>query len=338
MTITEGKESFLYGEAKDKNGKFYDITWSSSNKAVATVDSDGFIKGVKAGTAVITAKAAGKSATCNVTVIKKKSSSGISGGSGSSSGSSDDDEDDDYVDYSISIEKVSDSSNHNGTSLETAIPGTKIQYKAKSSSGLKVTWSCNDTSVATIDQNGLLTVKDDPIFEVKEVKITATNGKKTASYYQTISPEYMMYYDTTSHVVEYLGEFEQYYDYSKVYDYVLVCTGCNEYQSKGHSVSDGLKFLEHAFECQNLEWQSWFGENPIVNSTVKEVVVYDNSKEKDGWYEPIYKQGMLCRNCFTWASDKCECGTNYGHGGYYIDGTTHLGQYALEDVIFHPYN
>lgn len=43
------------------------VTWSSSNEQVATV-SDGVVTGVKEGTAVITASANGKSATCNVTV------------------------------------------------------------------------------------------------------------------------------------------------------------------------------------------------------------------------------------------------------------------------------
>lgn len=44
-----------------------EVTWSSSNEAVATVVS-GVVTGVKKGNAVITASANGKSATCNVTV------------------------------------------------------------------------------------------------------------------------------------------------------------------------------------------------------------------------------------------------------------------------------
>jgi hypothetical protein len=336
MTITEGKESFLYGEAKDKNGKFYDITWSSSNKAVATVDSDGFIKGVKAGTAVITAKAAGKSATCNVTV-KQKNSSGSSGGSGSSSGSSDDDEDDDYVDYSISIEKVSDSSNHNGTSLETAIPGTKIQYKAKSSSGLKVTWSCNDTSVATIDQNGLLTVKDDPIFEVKEVKITATNGKKTASYYQTIYPVYRMYYDEATRYADYPCENEQYYNYSKVYDYRAVCDNCG-YTAKGHTLEDSEDFLQHCLKCQGKDTvlTKYYGYN--IDTHMEEVVIYDNSKMTDGWYEPVYSPLQICKLCSAlYPNVHCQCYGHYGPGNAWVPYAS-LNNYLLTDVIYHPYN
>ncbi|MBP3414331.1 MAG: cell wall-binding repeat-containing protein [Clostridia bacterium] len=47
------------------------VTWSSSNKNVATVDKTGKVKAVKEGTATITAKAGGVSATCKVTVTAK---------------------------------------------------------------------------------------------------------------------------------------------------------------------------------------------------------------------------------------------------------------------------
>ncbi len=44
------------------------ITWKSSNTAVATVDTAGKVTAVATGTAIITATAGSKSATCNVTV------------------------------------------------------------------------------------------------------------------------------------------------------------------------------------------------------------------------------------------------------------------------------
>ena len=45
------------------------VTWSSSNNSVATI-TNGTIKAVGVGKAVITAKCGDKSATCNVTVLK----------------------------------------------------------------------------------------------------------------------------------------------------------------------------------------------------------------------------------------------------------------------------
>lgn len=44
------------------------ITWTSSENSVATVDSNGLVKGIKEGTTVITAKGSEKTATCTVTV------------------------------------------------------------------------------------------------------------------------------------------------------------------------------------------------------------------------------------------------------------------------------
>ena len=55
------------------SGKSSKVTWKSSNSSVATVDSNGKVTGVKAGTAKITASVGGKKAVCTVTVKKKTS-------------------------------------------------------------------------------------------------------------------------------------------------------------------------------------------------------------------------------------------------------------------------
>lgn len=47
------------------------ITWTSSNSFIATVDANGLVKGIKEGTAVITAKGSEKTATCTITVNSK---------------------------------------------------------------------------------------------------------------------------------------------------------------------------------------------------------------------------------------------------------------------------
>lgn len=54
------------------------ISWSSSNKKIATVNSKGKVVAQKAGTATITAKANGKMAKCRVTVKKKEQSPRLS--------------------------------------------------------------------------------------------------------------------------------------------------------------------------------------------------------------------------------------------------------------------
>lgn len=67
--------SYVLSDA-DKDVKT--VTWSSENPDIATVDSNGVITGVKAGTATIKAMVGGGSATCTVTVINKVALSKIS--------------------------------------------------------------------------------------------------------------------------------------------------------------------------------------------------------------------------------------------------------------------
>ncbi len=53
------------------------VNWSSSNANVATVDQNGKVTAVGAGSAVITAAAGGKTATCNVTVTAKDTAKNV---------------------------------------------------------------------------------------------------------------------------------------------------------------------------------------------------------------------------------------------------------------------
>lgn len=64
-TIYTGKTVTLKATSNDTAKT---VTYTTSNKAVATVSSTGVVKGVKAGTAVITANCGNATATCKVTV------------------------------------------------------------------------------------------------------------------------------------------------------------------------------------------------------------------------------------------------------------------------------
>ena len=105
------------------------LTWSSSDEKIATVDSDGVVKGIKKGTVTITASAENGQvkATCKVTVTKS-----VKG---------------------VSVDK---------TSVTMAV-GKKTTITAtvtpKSASNQKVTWSSNNYDVADVDKNGVVTAK-----------------------------------------------------------------------------------------------------------------------------------------------------------------------------------
>ena len=75
ITLDEATLEMAYGNGKEVtleatvSSEDYDVTWSSSDESVATVDDEGVVHAVGAGTAVITAKAGDKKATCDVSVI-----------------------------------------------------------------------------------------------------------------------------------------------------------------------------------------------------------------------------------------------------------------------------
>ena len=73
LTLTEGNSETLTATVEPDNATNQNVTWSSSDGAVATVDANGNVTAVGEGNTTITATAAdgsGKSATCAVTVEK----------------------------------------------------------------------------------------------------------------------------------------------------------------------------------------------------------------------------------------------------------------------------
>ena len=72
ITVLERKTETLTAAVSPSNATNTAVNWSSSNSSVATVDSNGVVTGVRAGTATITVTTAvgGYTATCTVTVEK----------------------------------------------------------------------------------------------------------------------------------------------------------------------------------------------------------------------------------------------------------------------------
>lgn len=142
VTIDTGKTTTV----KLQNSK-QKITWESSNKKVAVVSSKGVIKGIKKGTATITAKVGGKKYTCVVTVktpiIAVKS-----------------------IALSSELLKLEKGKTY-------ALKATVSPSNATDS---KVTWKSSDATVASVDSKGNVTAKATGV-----ATITASAGKAKAT-------------------------------------------------------------------------------------------------------------------------------------------------------------
>lgn len=156
LTLTEGENASLSFVITPSNASVRDVTWKSSNTAVATVSQTGQVSAVAEGTTNITVKTedGGKTASCSVTV-KPVSVSSVS------------------LDKESLVLKIGESSTLNATVLP------------ENAANKKVSWSSSNTGVATVDLNGKVTG-----IGVGSAKITVTtdDGGKTATCTVTVNP------------------------------------------------------------------------------------------------------------------------------------------------------
>ena len=127
LELTEGGTGTLIATVEPNNATNKNVTWSTSNASIATVNN-GEVTAVSAGTATITATADGKSATCTVTVTA--ATVPVTG---------------------VTLNKTSTSLYVGDT--ETLTP----TITPDNATNKNVTWSSDDTSVATVDASGLVT-------------------------------------------------------------------------------------------------------------------------------------------------------------------------------------
>ena len=151
LELTEGDTDKLSATISPANASDPSVSWHSSNESIVTVDENGNIKAVKAGSATITAEASnGKTATCTVTV-KGIPVDGIT----------------------LSQSALTLTEGENATLTATVTPAN--------ASDKTVTWSSNDTAVATVDATGKVTA-----VAPGTATITAKAGEKTATCTVTV--------------------------------------------------------------------------------------------------------------------------------------------------------
>ena len=146
MTLEKGQAgTLLVGYHPENTTDSREVRWSSDKPEVATVDADGGVQAVGAGTAVITAKVGGSSASCTVTVTAAL--------------------------QSISL-------NQTQLKLHKGQSGTlTVGFQpADTTDDRSVAWTSSDKAVATVDANGVVTAAGGG-----SAVITAQTGGHTAS-------------------------------------------------------------------------------------------------------------------------------------------------------------
>ena len=155
MTLSEGDSQTLTATLSPSDATNQSVSWSSDNESVATVTSSGVVVAKTAGTAVITVTTddGGKTASCVVTV--KPRVTGVS------------------LDNS-SISLVVGSTR---TLTATVTPSDALDKT--------VTWSSNNTSVATVSSSGTVSAK---AVGTAEITVRTNDGGKTATCNVTVTP------------------------------------------------------------------------------------------------------------------------------------------------------
>ena len=154
-TLTEGNTLQLTATVLPTNATDRTVTWKSSNTSVATVNSNGLVTAIIPGTATITATTndgTNLSATCAVTVKQNV-----------------------ILATSISLNKSS----------ATLTEGENLQLTAtvlpNNATDRTVTWKSSNTSVASVNTNGLVTANSPGVVTITATTNDGTNLSATCS-------------------------------------------------------------------------------------------------------------------------------------------------------------
>jgi uncharacterized protein YjdB len=156
LTLTAGDTAALTATVAPENATNKTVTWKSSDSKVASVDTNGKVTAVAAGTATITVTTAdgGKTATCTVTV--KAATVPVTG---------------------VKLDKTSLTLTAGDTATLTAT------VAPENATNKTVTWKSSDSKVASVDTNGKVTAV---AAGTATITVTTADGGKTATCTVTV--------------------------------------------------------------------------------------------------------------------------------------------------------
>ena len=157
--MTEGDTVTLVATIKPDNATNKNVSWSSSDESIATVNDEGKVTAIKAGTAVITVTTedGNKTAECSITVTSKV-----------------------YPVESVSLDRTE----YEMTEGDTATLVATI--KPDNATNKNVSWSSSDESIATVSDEGMVTAIK---AGTAVITVTTEDGGKTAGCSITVIPK-----------------------------------------------------------------------------------------------------------------------------------------------------
>ena len=165
-TLTsKGATTQLTATIEPSNATNKNVTWASSDTSVATVDANGLVTAVANGTATITVTTEEGGLTATATITVK-----ISSGGGDTPTPNPSEE---KKPTSISLNKTKDTLTSKGSTSQLI-----ATVKPDDAANKNVTWKSSDTSVATVDANGLVTAVANG---TATITVTTVEGGLTAT-------------------------------------------------------------------------------------------------------------------------------------------------------------
>lgn len=150
LSLTEGDSQKLNATVKPDNATNKNVTFETSNSAIATVDNSGNVTAIKSGDATITVKTSDGNKTANATVNVKAKVINVS---------------------SVNVEPKT-------VTLEIGETQQLTHTVSPSNATDKsVTFSSKSDSIASVDTNGLVTANSEG---TTEVTVTTKDGSKTS--------------------------------------------------------------------------------------------------------------------------------------------------------------
>ena len=159
--INSGSQTQIAAVVKPENATNRELVWESSDPSIATVDSNGIVKGLKAGTVTITAKTKDGKVVAKTTLKIKVAPTPTP----------------------MQIESLSFTQNNVSIKKDDTL-GLTVTVVPSELSTSPLTWTSSDTNIVKVDSNGVITGVG---LGTATITVTSSNGKKATCTVEVVA-------------------------------------------------------------------------------------------------------------------------------------------------------